>query len=207
MELRSFLGLWNVYRRFVPKFASVAAPLNALLKKGESPKLGPLAEEQHRSFNALREKLLHPPVLALPRREDRYILDTDASNGQIGCCLLQEQADALKLPIGYWSLSLTSAERNYLTAERQCLAIVWTILKLRPYCEGYSGLVPRRYCKETLLRVQRLIESRGLQYGCFINNGTLRSRYCRIIPGWNPVSLPVLFAPQQRVRYLINFDV
>jgi hypothetical protein len=30
------------------------------------------------------------------------------------------------------------------------------------YCEGYSGLVPRRYCKETLLRVQRLLESRGL---------------------------------------------
>jgi Integrase core domain len=29
-------------------------------------------------------------------------------------------------------------------------------------CEGYSGLVQRRYCKETLLRVQRLIESRGL---------------------------------------------
>jgi hypothetical protein len=30
------------------------------------------------------------------------------------------------------------------------------------YCEGYSGLDPRRYCKETLLRVQRLVESRGL---------------------------------------------
>jgi hypothetical protein len=29
-------------------------------------------------------------------------------------------------------------------------------------CEGYSGLVPRRYSKETLLRVQMLIESRGL---------------------------------------------
>jgi hypothetical protein len=32
----------------------------------------------------------------------------------------------------------------------------------RAYCEGYSGLAPRRYCKETLHRVQRLIESRGL---------------------------------------------
>jgi hypothetical protein len=30
------------------------------------------------------------------------------------------------------------------------------------WCEGYSGLVPRRYCKETLPIVQRLIESRGL---------------------------------------------
>ena len=31
-ELRYFLGLCNVYRRFVPKFASVSAHLNALLK-------------------------------------------------------------------------------------------------------------------------------------------------------------------------------
>ena len=33
-ELRSFLDLCNVYRRFVPNFARTAAPLNALLRKG-----------------------------------------------------------------------------------------------------------------------------------------------------------------------------
>jgi Chromo (CHRromatin Organisation MOdifier) domain len=32
----------------------------------------------------------------------------------------------------------------------------------RELCEGYGGLVPRRHCKDTLPRVQRLIESRGL---------------------------------------------
>jgi Reverse transcriptase (RNA-dependent DNA polymerase) len=33
-ELRSFLGLCNVYRRFAPGFSKVAGPLNHLLKKG-----------------------------------------------------------------------------------------------------------------------------------------------------------------------------
>jgi hypothetical protein len=33
-ELRSFLGLCNVYRRFANGFAKIAAPLNSLLRKG-----------------------------------------------------------------------------------------------------------------------------------------------------------------------------
>jgi hypothetical protein len=35
-------------------------------------------------------------------------------------------------------------------------------------CEGYSGLAPRRYCKEDIIRVQRLLESMGLLYDAFI---------------------------------------
>jgi hypothetical protein len=98
-ELRSFLGLYNVYRRFVPSFASIASQLNALLRKGESTKLEPLNEEQLNAFNTLRAKLLDPPVLTLPRREGRYILDTDASQEQIDCCFYQEQPDSVMLPL------------------------------------------------------------------------------------------------------------
>ena len=38
-ELRSFLGLCNVNRLFIPQFAETAAPLNVLLKKGSPVKL------------------------------------------------------------------------------------------------------------------------------------------------------------------------
>jgi Reverse transcriptase (RNA-dependent DNA polymerase) len=36
-ELRSFLGLCNFYRGFVKGFSKIAAPLNILLRKGETP--------------------------------------------------------------------------------------------------------------------------------------------------------------------------
>jgi RNase H-like domain found in reverse transcriptase len=62
-------------------------------------------------------------------------LDTDACESQIGCCLLQDQPEGGLLPVGYWSRSLQPAERNYSTSERECLAVVWAVLLLRPYLE------------------------------------------------------------------------
>jgi RNase H-like domain found in reverse transcriptase/Reverse transcriptase (RNA-dependent DNA polymerase)/Integrase zinc binding domain/Integrase core domain/Chromo (CHRromatin Organisation MOdifier) domain/Retroviral aspartyl protease len=135
-ELKSFLGLCNVYRRFVPRFAAVASPLTALLRKDVPFHLPLLSDEQVAAFNRLRDALLSPPILALPRANGSYYLDTDASDGQLGCCLRQTQPDGSTHPLGYWSRGLTSAERNYSTTEKECLAIVWAITHLRPYLEG-----------------------------------------------------------------------
>jgi RNase H-like domain found in reverse transcriptase/Reverse transcriptase (RNA-dependent DNA polymerase) len=140
-ELRSFLGLCNVYRRFVKGFAKIAVPRNILLRKGETPQLSPLSPEQVFAFDTLRASLLHPPVLALPRIEGAFNLDTDASDHQLGCCILQEQPDGTQKPIGYWSRGLTSAEKYYSTTEKECLEIVWATLHLRPYLEGQKFII------------------------------------------------------------------
>jgi hypothetical protein len=86
-ELRSFLGLCNVYRRFVPRFAAVAAPLTSLLGKGTSPQLGVFFCAAIEAFNSLRDKLLAPPVIALPRPTVKLWLDADASDSQLGTSL------------------------------------------------------------------------------------------------------------------------
>ena len=132
-DLKSFLGLCNVYRRFVPRFEAIAAPLTALIRKETPFALPELTAEQLQAFNVLRERLLKPPILALPRAEGRLFLDTDASAAQLGCCLRQTQPDGSTLPLGYWSRTLTSAERNYSTIEKDFLAIVWAVTHLRPY--------------------------------------------------------------------------
>jgi RNase H-like domain found in reverse transcriptase len=84
---------------------------------------------------SVREKL-DPPILALPRAEGLFTLNTDASQNQIGCCLFQEQPDGSKYPVVYWSMGLTSTDKSYSTTEKECLAIVWAILQLRPYLDG-----------------------------------------------------------------------
>jgi RNase H-like domain found in reverse transcriptase len=116
-ELRSFLGLCNVYRRFEPHFSAIAAPPNALLCKEMPPDLDRLSPEAIAAFQALCDRLLSPPVLALPRAVGQLWLDTDASDVQLVCCLLQRQPDWLTLPMGYWSRTLSAAE--YLLDHRE----------------------------------------------------------------------------------------
>ena len=131
-QLRSFLGLCNVYRRFIEKYAMIAHPLNSLLKKGTSNSFT-LDEEQFKAFENLVDKVCTPPVLSLPAKNLPYSVDTDASAYGIGCALFQTHPDGTRKPIGYWSRSLNDAERNYSAAERECLAVVWALRTLRPY--------------------------------------------------------------------------
>jgi hypothetical protein len=53
-QLKSFLGLVGFYRRFIKKFANIAAPLIELLSKTAEYKWG---KEQEQAFNSLKEAL------------------------------------------------------------------------------------------------------------------------------------------------------
>jgi Reverse transcriptase (RNA-dependent DNA polymerase) len=60
-ELRSFLGLANADRRFVPSFAKIAKPLTDLTKH-DNPESFQLSSEELSAFMTLKEKLTHAPV-------------------------------------------------------------------------------------------------------------------------------------------------
>ncbi|KAL0194735.1 hypothetical protein M9458_008307 [Cirrhinus mrigala] len=55
-EVRSFLGLVGWYRRFVPNFASIAAPLANLLSKTVTNPI-PWTDDCETAFNALKDKI------------------------------------------------------------------------------------------------------------------------------------------------------
>lgn len=131
-EVRSLLGMVSWYRRFIPDLSTLIAPVAALLKK-RTP--FSWSEECEKSFRDLKNLLISAPVLSSPRFDLPFTLQTDASGYGLGGVLTQYHPDGEKV-VCYVSRSLTRQERAYSTTERECLAVIWAIEKLRPYLEG-----------------------------------------------------------------------
>jgi hypothetical protein len=122
-EVRRFLGLASYYRRFVPKFASIAAPIHVLTKKNVPFQW---TDECESAFNQLKVALSISPVLVYPRfgPGHSFILETDASTVGLGAVLSQMREDGTIHPIAYSSRSVDKHERNYGISELETLGLV-----------------------------------------------------------------------------------
>lgn len=111
-DVRRYLGLASYYRRFVPRFASVAAPMHALTKKNVPFQW---TADCKSSFNQLKSALSTPPVLVYLKfgPGESFILETDASMVGLGAILSQMQEDGTIHPIAYASRSVNKHEKNY----------------------------------------------------------------------------------------------
>uniref|UniRef100_A0A1X7U211 RNA-directed DNA polymerase n=1 Tax=Amphimedon queenslandica TaxID=400682 RepID=A0A1X7U211_AMPQE len=133
-EVRSFLGLVGYYRKFIPQFSSIAAPLSDLTKK--NVKTFVWTEECQASFQLLKKMLCGSPVLRTPDIRKEMILQTDASNRGLGAVLSQIGEDGEEHPIVYISRKLLPREEKYAVVEKECLAVVWAIQTLKVYLYG-----------------------------------------------------------------------
>ena len=77
------------------------------------------------------------PVLARPDSEVSlpFTVQTDASNMAIWAVQTQMYEEG-EHPVVYISRMLTAQEQDYCATEREGLALLWTIKRLRPYLEG-----------------------------------------------------------------------
>ena len=123
-EFTNFLGFANYYRRFVKGCSHIAAPLNALTRKGVSFKW---SEQCAVAFDKLKRALVSAPVLAYPNFCKPFLLLVDASSTGIGFTLGQVQ-NGKEVVIAYNGRSLNQAGQNYSTTERE-----EGIKKFQPY--------------------------------------------------------------------------
>ena len=136
-EVRSFLGLAAYYRRFVKDFATIASPLHKLTEKGKKFHWN---EDCQTSFEALQRCLVTAPILAYPKIEEPFILDTDASNVGIGA-VLSQKLEGKEHAIAYGSRCLSKPERRYCVTRRELLAIVYFVKYFRHYLYGRQFLL------------------------------------------------------------------
>jgi len=160
-QLRAFLGLASFYRKYVPNFAVIAAPLTDATKEG-SPHDIPWNDAREKSFQELKNRISSPPILRLPDVSQPFILQTDVSHLGIGAVLLQEDSAGEKRPIAFASRKLQPRETRYSTIERECLAIVCGTAKFQEYLYGTEFILetdhrPLQYLTQAKFQNGRLM--------------------------------------------------
>jgi transposase InsO family protein len=133
VQLQSFLGLANYYRRFVKQYSHIAAPLTALATP--ATKGWPWGEAQEAAFAALKAAVASAPVIHMPDLSKPFVLTTDASNFAVGAVLTQG-AGADERVIAFESKKLSPAETRYPVHDREMLAVIYALKKWRHYLLG-----------------------------------------------------------------------
>ena len=133
--VRSFLGITGYYRKFIPHYATIATPLTDLTRKSQPNKVV-WTPDCAESFQKLKNALCSVPILQSPNFDEKFILQTDASDRGIGAVLSQLDEDGMDHPVSYFSRKLLPREEKYATIEKECLAIKLGIHAFRTYLTG-----------------------------------------------------------------------
>jgi hypothetical protein len=134
-DVRSFLGLCSYYRRFVPGFAQIAAPLTDLTRADVRDIPAAWGPQQQAAFEALKHSLTSAPLLRHADPSKPLVLRTDASDFAIGSVLMQEHAEQLH-PVAYYSRKLSPSEAKYGAYAREMLAVIDSLRHFEHYVDG-----------------------------------------------------------------------
>nr|GEZ68870.1 reverse transcriptase domain-containing protein [Tanacetum cinerariifolium] len=116
--IQSFLGHAGFYRRFIKDFSKISRPMTHLLEKNP-PFI--FSNECIQAFRTLKEKLTEAPIIIAPNWDQPFELMCDASDYAVGA-VLGQRVEMHFRPIHYANKTMTQAETNYTTTEKEMLA-------------------------------------------------------------------------------------
>ena len=138
-EVKQFLGLVGYYRKFIPQFADIARPLNALTCKSVDFVWDEICEK---SFRLLKQMIIQEPILVYPDPNKPYVLFTDVSKYAWSCILTQEYTHIIEgkekkilHPITYMSGLFWGSQVNWACLTKEAYAIYMSVRKLAYYLE------------------------------------------------------------------------
>jgi hypothetical protein len=111
-ELRMFIGCVNYYPDMWPSCAHVLKPLTdqSGLKKKTPIKW---TDKMQQAFDKMHLLMAADALAAYPDHNKRFDIYTDASDFQLGACIIQDGR-----PVAYFSRKLTESQQNYTTMEK-----------------------------------------------------------------------------------------
>jgi hypothetical protein len=120
-ELLMFIGCVNNYRDM---WLSCAHILKLLTDQSSLKKKAPTkwTDEMQFFFNKMRLLMAANALAAYPNHNKWFNIYTDASDFQLGTCIMQEGR-----PVFYFSQKLTQSQQNYTTMGKEMLSIVATL--------------------------------------------------------------------------------
>ena len=126
-ELRSIMGLFSYYRKFIYHYTELSEPMNMLLRKDVPWNWTP---DKVKALDAMKQAFCDAGILIHPDFKRKFILSTDASLVGIGAVVEQELNCELR-PFRFSSKSLNDAQRNWDTTERECWSVVHHLKEFR----------------------------------------------------------------------------
>jgi hypothetical protein len=120
-DLHRFIGCVNFYRDMWPSRSCVLAPLTACSGMKKNAILNWMPDMQQ-AFDKMCLLTAADALSAYLGHNKRFDIFTDASDYQIGACIMQDGR-----PVAYCSKKLNSAHKNYTTTEKEMLSIITTL--------------------------------------------------------------------------------
>jgi len=126
VALQRIIGLANYFRKFIPNYSTVIAPMSVLT--GNVP--FEWSQQCEEALEELKRLLTSQPVLKLPNFEDPFRIFSDASLAASGGLLEQKQQEVW-YPVAFTSKMFSSPEWKYPTHDREMLAIMHALREWR----------------------------------------------------------------------------
>ncbi len=110
--------------------APLTAKTGASKKCEKAPPFVWLSEMQ-KAFDQMKALMAADVLCAYPNHNKPFHIFTDASNYQLGACIMQDD-----IPVAYYIKKLNSAQMNYVTIDNEFLCVIAT---LREFCSMLLG--------------------------------------------------------------------
>ncbi|XP_044715967.1 his(2)-Cys(2) zinc finger domain-containing protein [Hirsutella rhossiliensis] len=136
-----------------------------------------MGPEQREAFDQLKRLAIEAPVLAFFRPELPTRLETDASRNATAGVLWQEQPDQTWKPVGFFSKTMTPAERAYPIQDRELLAVVQSLEHFYPELLGQKFDVITDHEALVHFSTKRLLSVRQIRWSDFLAQFDIRFLY------------------------------